>query len=118
MAFWWKKKPQSVPFQKWDLPGEVGTISLPSYLIVEIENNAPLIAYQDESLTLRFSSISFTKPGQTSEEMAKKTGHFSPWGRTQVRQIKNLKRPHSNWLLSQLNATAVGELIEYWRRRP
>ncbi len=71
MAFWWKNKPQSVPFQKWDLPGDVGTVSLPSFLTVEIENDDTLMAYRDESLTLRFSSISFTKPGQSREETAK-----------------------------------------------
>jgi hypothetical protein len=46
------------------------------------------------------------------------TGHISPWGRTQVRQIKNLKRHHPDMLLSKLDATAVGELVGYWRRRP
>lgn len=71
MAFWWKDKPQSVTFQKWDLPGEVGTVSLPSCLTVEIENADTLLAYRDETLTLRFSSISFTKPGQSHEETAK-----------------------------------------------
>ena len=46
------------------------------------------------------------------------TGHVSPWGQTQIRQIKNLKRHHSDRLLSQLDGDAVGELIGYWRRRP
>lgn len=46
------------------------------------------------------------------------TGHISPWGQIQVRQIKNLQRHHSDRLLSQLDATAVAELIGYWRRRP
>lgn len=46
------------------------------------------------------------------------TGHISPWGRTQVRQIKNLKRHHPDMPLSKLDATAVGELVAYWRRRP
>ncbi len=52
------------------------------------------------------------------EFFRQETGHISPWGRTQVRQIKNLQRHHSDELLNNLDATAVGELIGYWRRRP
>lgn len=53
-----------------------------------------------------------------TEFFRQETGHISPWGRIQVRQIKNLQRHHKDQLLSQLDATAVGELIGYWRRRP
>ncbi len=52
------------------------------------------------------------------EFFRQETGHISPWGRIQVRQIKNLQHHHPDQLLSQLDATAVGELIGYWRRRP
>lgn len=52
------------------------------------------------------------------EFFRQETGHISPWGRIQVRQIKNLQRHHADMLLSKLDATAVGELIGYWRRRP
>lgn len=43
---------------------------------------------------------------------------ISAWGKTQVRQIKNLMKHHSDFLLTRLNADAVNELIGYWRRRP
>lgn len=46
------------------------------------------------------------------------TGHISPWGKTQVRQIKNLQRHHPDQLLAKIDADSVSELIGYWRRRP
>lgn len=46
------------------------------------------------------------------------TEQITPWGRTQVRQTKNLRKHHANVLLSKLDADTVGELIGYWRRRP
>lgn len=52
------------------------------------------------------------------EFFRQETGHISPWGKIQVRQIKNLKRHHPDLLLSKFDASAVGELIGYWRRRP
>jgi hypothetical protein len=44
--------------------------------------------------------------------------HVSPWGKTQMRQVKNLKKHHDNVLLARLDADAVNELVGYWRRRP
>lgn len=46
------------------------------------------------------------------------TEQISPWGRTQVRQMKNLRKHHQDMLLSKVDADVVGELIGYWRRRP
>ena len=46
------------------------------------------------------------------------TEQVSPWGRTQIRQIKNLKKHHVDCLLTKLDADAVNEMIGYWRRRP
>jgi hypothetical protein len=46
------------------------------------------------------------------------TEHVTPWGRTQIRQIANLKKHHADRLLTRLDADAVDELIGYWRRRP
>ena len=43
---------------------------------------------------------------------------ISAWGRTQVRQLNTLMKHHSDMLLMQIDATAVNELIGYWRRRP
>ncbi|QDU96273.1 hypothetical protein [Lignipirellula cremea] len=45
-------------------------------------------------------------------------GHISPWGKTQVRQVQNLKKHHADLLLARLDADAVTDLIGYWRRRP
>lgn len=53
-----------------------------------------------------------------TEYFRHESGHISPWGQIQVRQIKNLQHHHSDRLLSQLDSTAVAELIGYWRRRP
>jgi len=44
--------------------------------------------------------------------------HITPWGKTQVRQLKNLQKHHADRLLTKLNADAVKELVAYWRRRP
>jgi hypothetical protein len=46
------------------------------------------------------------------------TDYISPWGKTQVRQVKNLKNHHKDALLTRLDSDAVNELIGYWRRRP
>lgn len=46
------------------------------------------------------------------------TEQITPWGRTQVRQTRNLRKHHQDVLLIRLDADAVGELIGYWRRRP
>ncbi len=43
---------------------------------------------------------------------------ISPWGHTQVRQVKNLMKHHADCLLTNLDADAVSELVGYWRRRP
>ncbi|EAQ80610.1 hypothetical protein [Blastopirellula marina] len=44
--------------------------------------------------------------------------HISAWGKTQVRQVKNLKNHHPDLFLSRLDSDALGELVGYWRRRP
>jgi hypothetical protein len=46
------------------------------------------------------------------------TGHVSPWGGIQIRQLTNLQRHHQDVPLSNLDAKSVDELIGYWRRRP
>lgn len=43
---------------------------------------------------------------------------ISAWGKTQVRQVQNLRKHHSDFLLSRLDSDKVNELIGYWRRRP
>lgn len=44
--------------------------------------------------------------------------NVSAWGRTQIRQTKNLMTHHSDQLLTRLDGDAVTELVGYWRRRP
>lgn len=44
--------------------------------------------------------------------------HLSAWGKTQIRQVKNLKKHHVDRLLTRLDGDAVEELVGYWRRRP
>jgi len=46
------------------------------------------------------------------------TEQISPWGKTQIRQVMNLRKHHRETLLSKLDADAVNEMIAYWRRRP
>lgn len=71
MPFWWKRKRAAVELKVYSLPGDVGTISLPAFLHVDMENGDTLVAYRDEVLTLRVSSLSFSRPGQISEDAAK-----------------------------------------------
>jgi hypothetical protein len=52
------------------------------------------------------------------EHFNQETGHVSPWGRTQIRQVTNLQHHHEDAPLSALDAQSVDELIGYWRRRP
>ena len=46
-------------FQTVDLPGEAGTISIPSYFTIELEDEATLLAYSkdDDAINLRVSSL-------------------------------------------------------------
>ena len=37
------------------------------------------------------------------------TEQVSPWGRIQIRQIKNLRKHHSDWLLTELDGEAISE---------
>ena len=72
MAFWSRKKPKKTSVRSWDLPGEIGTVSLPDSLTVEMEDDKTLLAYPaSDSISLRFSSISFTKKGDDNDDLAK-----------------------------------------------
>jgi hypothetical protein len=73
MALWWKEKPKEKPLRQWNLPGDIGTVSLPDSLVVEKENDDTLLAFPaaNESNSLRFSCISFTKKGGDSDNIAK-----------------------------------------------
>ena len=61
--FFWKRKPVAESLRSHELPGEIGHVSVPAWLIVEMENDTTLLAYPAESnaIALRISSISFTK---------------------------------------------------------
>jgi hypothetical protein len=72
MAFWSKKKPDVAPLRSWDLPGEIGTVSLPDSLSVEMEDDKTLLACPANNfIAIRFSSISFTKKDEDSGDAAK-----------------------------------------------
>jgi Domain of unknown function (DUF3806) len=69
----WKKKSIDESLQPRDLPGEVGRVSLPAWLTVEMENDSTLIASppENDAIALRISSLSFTKkddPGGIAAE--------------------------------------------------
>jgi len=68
----WSRKPAGPEFRPVTLPGEVGTISLPSALTVEMEDDETLMAYPDPGnfITLRFSSISIVKKGSDDKPVA------------------------------------------------
>jgi hypothetical protein len=72
MAFWSKKK-RDCGLRTWDLPGEIGTVSLPADFLVEMEDDSTLLAYvkDEDVVTLRFSTISFQKKGSTEEDAAR-----------------------------------------------
>ncbi len=82
-----------------------------------VASNPSISAMKSRSATLHQAFKRYQAYLQ-KEFFRQETGHISPWGRTQVRQIKNLQRHHADQLLDKLDATAVGELIGYWRRRP
>lgn len=68
MAFWfWKKR--HIQWREWELPGDVGKISLPDDSEVEMEDDTTLLCSPDdiEAVSLRVSSISF-RPKETGEE--------------------------------------------------
>jgi len=71
MAFWSKKKPKDEPMRTWDLPADIGTVSLPHSLTVKLVDNN-LFAYPvNDFITLRFSSISFPKEAELYDDFAK-----------------------------------------------
>ena len=72
MAFWSWKKPKVASLKSWDLPGEVGTVSLPDSLSVDIEDENTLLAFPaSDFISFRFSSISFSTKGDDSGDAAK-----------------------------------------------
>jgi hypothetical protein len=72
MAFWSWKKSKEAQLKLWNLPGEVGTVSLPDSLSIEMEDEKTLLAYPaSDVISLRFSSISFTTKGGDSGDLAK-----------------------------------------------
>lgn len=72
MSLWSKKKPKETPFKSWKLPGDIGTVSLPEFLSVELEDEKTLLAHPGNDLiSIRFSSISFTKKGVCTDEVAR-----------------------------------------------
>lgn len=72
MAFWSKKKLEDLPWKMWELPGEIGTVSLPAPLSVEMEQDNTLLAWPGgDSISLRFSSISMSKKGKDGGDVAK-----------------------------------------------
>jgi len=62
IMFWWSKR-KSEEFKLVSLPGDVGTVSIPADFTTELEDDSTLLAYPPglECISLRFSSISFTK---------------------------------------------------------
>jgi hypothetical protein len=62
----WRKKKRVPEFGSVQLPGDVGHVSIPADFVVEMEDDSTLMAYPsgEETITLRFSSISFYKEGQ------------------------------------------------------
>jgi hypothetical protein len=72
MGFLFWRKTSAPEFRTHSLPGNVGTVSLPSTFDVEMENESTLLANPkgENSINLRFSSISFTK--KDSEEPSAK----------------------------------------------
>jgi hypothetical protein len=71
MAFWSAKKRRPSEIRQVVLPGDVGTISIPSEYSVEMEDDSTLMVFPEfDDITLRFSSISFV-PKDADDEMAK-----------------------------------------------
>jgi hypothetical protein len=58
----WRKRPMP-EFRRLSLPGNIGTVALPSTFDVQMEDESILLAYPkgEQAINLRFSSISFAK---------------------------------------------------------
>jgi hypothetical protein len=65
-VFWRRKKDRISQFRSVALPGEVGHVSVPADFVVEMEDDSTLMAYPrgEETVTLRFSSISVVVKGR------------------------------------------------------
>ena len=71
MALWWKKKPQEASWRQCNLPGGIGSILLPDFLQVGTEDGQTLMGVLGDLVTLRCSTISFNKPGESGEDTGK-----------------------------------------------
>lgn len=62
---WFKDKDKALKCRTVDLPGDVGSVSIPADFMVEMEDDSTLMAYPqgEEAITLRFSSISISSKG-------------------------------------------------------
>jgi hypothetical protein len=73
VAFWSRKKNKSAGMREVALPGEMGTISLPSNFKVEMEDDNTLLAYlvNEDAISLRASSLSFCRKDGNDETAGK-----------------------------------------------
>ena len=59
-----------MPMRKWNLPGDVGTVLLPEFLTVEMEDDETLLAFAaDDSVNLRFSCLSIITRGPSRDNV-------------------------------------------------
>jgi hypothetical protein len=64
-VLWFHKGKPSTEFRTVDLPGDIGSVSIPTDFVAKMEDDATLLVYPRgcESLSFRLSSISFVKKG-------------------------------------------------------
>jgi hypothetical protein len=67
------KLPAEEPLRLWNLPADVGTVLIPEFLTVEMEDDETLLAYPaNDAVVLRFSCISIVTKGSSSEDRVQK----------------------------------------------
>lgn len=73
MRFWFRKKKQAAEMCEVSLPGEMGTVSVPTAFHVEMEDERTLLAHPkgEDVISLRFSSISISKKDGNDETAGK-----------------------------------------------
>jgi hypothetical protein len=79
--------------------------------------NTSLVASRTPGATL-FQAFRAYQKYLEKEFFDPEANHINDWGKTQVRQVKNLQQHHADQLLIGLDSDAIKELVGYWRRRP
>jgi hypothetical protein len=111
MFRWLRRKSDAL--KELSLPGDVGAVSVPADFITELKDDSTLLAYPEgsECITLRFSSISFTK-----NDGAENGGIEHVRLRSEEKNLLLQKYPEKAVVSYEQDSTEGGTslLINYW----